>query len=85
MKRKPINKDGYCINCCAVATDCHETHRGRNRQLCIKYGMMVHICRTCHDIVTRNPKCWLDESFREIGKRYFEENYPELDFIEIFK
>lgn len=85
MKRKPINSDGYCILCGTVASDIHETHRGRNRQLSIKYGMMVHICRRCHDIVTRNPKCVLDEELKEIGRKYFEENYPELDFIEVFK
>ncbi len=84
MSRPTLNGDG-CIICGAPAHDPHETHRGRNRQLSIKYGMVVAICRTCHRYVHDNPTCEADLKIKEIGKKHFEEHYPHLDFIEVFK
>lgn len=83
--RKVINNDGRCLLCEGIADDPHETHNGRNRQLSIKYGMVVGLCRKCHSKVHLNPKGPEDTKLREIGKKHFEENFHQLDFIEIFK
>jgi hypothetical protein len=84
--RKTINKDGYCACGCGLyANDPHEPYGGRNRQLSIKYGMVVAINRECHKEVHKDAKCEKALKLKKICKDWFEENYPELDFIEIFK
>ncbi len=82
--RHTINQDGGCIVCGAHANDPHECFGGRNRQLSIKYGLVVAVCRTCHRKIHDYPKCFADHYVKQIGKKEFEKNYPDLDFIKIF-
>ena len=85
-KRVPINKDGFCAcGCNRIASEIHEPFRGRNRQLCVNYGIIYAVSHHCHEEITLNPFCEKDVKLREMGREYFEENYPQLDFIEIFK
>ena len=83
--RKTINNPEWCYLCGSTAQNIHEIFYGRNRQLSIKYGLMVALCFNCHRYIHDNPKSPQDLKLRELGYGYFEEHYPELDFIEIFK
>ena len=82
--RFTINKKCFC-GCNWTELDPHEPYGGRNRQLSIKYGMVIAICRPQHDYIHRNPKCDIAIKSREFVREYFEKNNPELDFIQIFK
>lgn len=82
--RKTLNDT--CLGCGKPwGLDAHEPYGGRNRQLSIKYGMVVSLCRTCHTNVHegRNPK--LDEKSKKLVREHFEKENPELDFKEVFK
>lgn len=37
-----------CYFCDKKAVDTHELIKGRNRQNCIKWGLVVYLCRDCH-------------------------------------
>ena len=81
---KMIESD-YCYFCGCMATEYHEIFYGRNRKLSIKYGLQVPICRHDHREVHDNPRGEKDIILRTVGRNYFEETYPELDFVEVFK
>lgn len=61
----------------------HEIFRGRNRQNSMKYGLCLRMCLFCHE------KYQEDKHFNDFwhvkGQATFEETYPELDFVKIFK
>ncbi len=83
--RKTLN-DGYCFDCGSTyQLTPHESHYGRNRQLSIKYGMVICLCFKCHRFLHDNPDSELHQRVQEKGKEHFETNYPHLDFIEVFK
>ena len=63
----------------------HEALMGRNRQLSIKYGLRVPLCFTCHRLAHDEPSQELNNKLKQDMRERFEINYPELDFIEIFK
>ena len=37
-----------CYFCDKRAVDTHELIKGRNRKKCIKWGLVVYLCRDCH-------------------------------------
>ena len=37
-----------CYFCDKRAVDTHELIKGRNRKKCIKWGLVVYLCRECH-------------------------------------
>lgn len=83
--RKTLNSHEWCYLCGSTAQNIHEIFYGRNRRLSIKYELMVALCCKCHRFIHDNPKSEQDLKLRELGRDHFEENYPQLDFIEIFK
>lgn len=83
-KRVPLNGD-TCFFCNSPISDLHEIFRGRNRQLCIDYGLVIGLCYWCHEEITHNPKGAKDNILREYGKEYFKRTYPGLNFKEVFK
>ena len=83
--RYTINGSEWCFLCGSTAHDPHEGYGGRNRQLSIKYGLVVALCRTCHRFVHNNPKSPQDLEIKELCRNKFESENPDLDFIEVFK
>jgi len=61
----------------------HEIFCGKNRSNSMKYGLVLPLCLSCHE------KYQEDKSFNETwhikGREAFEENYPDLDFLSIFR
>jgi len=82
--RKTLNEGCFC-GCNSTDLHPHEPYGGRNRQLSIKYGMVLAIDSKEHSYVHDNPKCPLDLEMKAYVRKHFEDTYPELDFIEIFK
>ena len=72
-----------CYFCDNKKDDMHEIFSGRNRANSMKYRLCLPICRSCH-IKYQN-----DHIFNEIwhirGQLKFEEVYPDLEFLDIFK
>ncbi len=67
--------------------DKHECLRGSNRLNSIKYGLVVPLCRTCHDNL-QIEKEWQIKGQAEFVKRYGYEKFMEIfkrDYIEKWK
>ena len=78
--------DGFhpCFFCGKPATDVHHCFGGANRPKSEKYGLVVCLCRGCHDKVHfGNDRSMMDE-LHKYGQRLFNAKYPELDFAKIF-
>ena len=62
---------------------CHEVFRGRNRANSMKYDLCLRLCYNCHE------KYQDDKDFNNYWHKQaqlkFNEVYPDLDFLEIFK
>lgn len=79
----------HCIICGRSPVNKHEIFGGRNRLNSIKYKLVIPLC-TCehHDQVNCRgihfDKKLRDEWHRK-GQALFNETYPDLDFLDIFK
>lgn len=83
--RKSILTDNMskCMLCPKKAVNIHEIFFGRNRQNSMRYGLVMPLCYQCHILMHRNA-IW-QEIWHIKGQEAFEKEYPELDFLEIFK
>lgn len=61
----------------------HEIFRGKNRANSMKYGLCLRMCLSCHEWFQDNKD--FNEYWHKKGQALFEQTYPDLDFIEIFK
>lgn len=70
-----------CFICQKMATDIHEVYGGANRQISIKNGLCIPICRSCHTMVT------FDMKFAKVLKKHcqleFEKKYSRQDFMNL--
>lgn len=73
----------HCILCGAKKDHLHEVCFGRNRINSIKYGLVLPLCSTHHTEMHKNKE-WQDYWHKK-GQQAFIANYPDLDFINIFK
>lgn len=72
----------HCIICRAKRDNLHEVFFGRNRQLSMKYGLVIPLCIECHQEMHKN-KQWQDD-YKRKGQTLFVKAYPDLDFLSIF-
>lgn len=84
MKKGIITDEwDYCFVCGSpYMIDPHHCLKGSYRKLADKYGLIVPLCRICHDKLH-------DHGFREkqlqaLAQEKFEEHYPKLNFLKIF-
>ena len=61
----------------------HEIFRGRNRQNSMKYGLCLRMCSSCHELYQEDK--YFNDLWHAKGQAMFEETYPDLDFVKIFK
>lgn len=73
----------HCIICGKKKDNLHEVLFGRNRQLSIKYGLVIPLCLECHREMHRSIE--LQEMWHGKGQAIFEKTYPELNFLTIFR
>lgn len=64
----------------------HEIFYGKNRQLSIRYGMMVDIQLEYHNMSDKGVHFndELDSKLKKWGQTRFKELHPGLDFVQIF-
>ena len=63
--------------------DLHEVFGGRNRRKSIEYGLVVPLCRKCHDKATNDIEFY--KKLQEIAKEEFIYRYGKEKFLEEFK
>lgn len=73
----------YCIICGNKKDNLHEVFFGRNRQLSMKYGLVIPLCTKCHLEMHKNSK--LQHVWYRKGQVIFNKTYPDLKFEDIFR
>lgn len=68
--------------CKAKKEDLHEIYEGKNRQLSMKYGLVIPLCRKCHISITNNKT--LQEKLHKVGQKVFKKYYKTENFVKIF-
>lgn len=71
-----------CYFCQNQKEDLHEVIEGKNRQVSMKYGLVIPICRKCHEKVTNDKT--LQEKLHKVGQKAFEKHYKTENFIQVF-
>ena len=72
-----------CYFCDRPRDDLHELLRGRNRNNSMKYGLVLPLCREHHEIMHSHIN--LVRFYQKEAQRKFQEVYPKLDFVDVFK
>ena len=62
--------------------DLHELIEGKNRQASMKYGLVIPICRKCHEIVTNDKT--LQDKLHKVAQKEFKKHYKTENFVQIF-
>ena len=71
-----------CIVCGKTKEHLHEVFFGSNRQVSIRYGLVIPVCSKCHRIIHNDSN--LQKLWHIRGQEIFEKTYPDLDFVSIF-
>ena len=93
VKQKKIESERYsvlqqdkskCYFCNNKAVDAHELIKGVNRKKCIKWGLVVYICRDCHRKTEEDSKFYKDtkKMAQEVWQNYY--NKTTEEFIKEF-
>ncbi len=61
----------------------HEVLEGRNRRNSMRYGLFLRICLRFHKL--KQEDVLFKEHWHKKGQLTFVANYPDLDFVSIFK
>lgn len=73
----------YCIICKRKREHLHEVFPGRNRTNSMKYSLVLPLCSMHHQLIHSDND--LMTYYKKKGQTLFENTYPDLDFVEIFK
>lgn len=68
-----------CYFCNKPKDDLHELLGGRNRTNSMKYGLVLPVCRKHHNEIQRSVE------YKKVAQKKFQEVYPEIDFVKVFK
>lgn len=71
-----------CIVCSNPKEHLHEVFFGSNRQVSMKYGLVIPVCFKCHRMIHNDSD--LQDMWHIRGQELFEKVYPSLDFVSIF-
>lgn len=78
-----ITKDlEHCYLCKNNKDDLHELVEGKNRQVSMKYGLVIPICRKCHEIVTNDKT--LQDKLHKVAQKEFKKHYKTENFVQVF-
>lgn len=70
-----------CFICGKSPCDTHEIWGGCNRQVSMKNGFCVPLCRECHEYITNNS--YLSFKLKEICQKKFEETHTHEEFMKL--
>ena len=73
-----------CFFCGKPATDRHHIYGGPNRPKSEKYGLVVYLCRECHDKVHFGKDRSYMDRLHVYGQNLFRHLHPNLHFEPIF-
>ncbi len=71
-----------CYICSSKKEDLHEVFEGKNRQISMKYGLVIPVCRKCHKLIPKDKT--LREKLHQVGQKAFEKHYKTENFIKVF-
>lgn len=76
-----------CYLCGKRAEEVHHVIGGPFRPKSTKYGLVVPLCRACHNLPPNGVHFSRErmDALRADAQRKFAERYPDLDWMEIFK
>lgn len=78
-----ITKDlEHCYICKQAKCDLHEIFGGKNRQASMKYGLVIPVCRKCHEMIPKSKT--LTQKLHEVGRKVFKKYYKSENFMQIF-
>lgn len=72
----------HCYICKQAKWDLHEIFGGRNRQVSMKYGLVIPVCRKCHEMIPKSKS--LTQNLHEVGQKAFEKRCKTENFVQIF-
>lgn len=72
----------HCYLCGNKKQELHELIEGKNRQVSMKYGLVIPICRKCHILVTNNRT--LQKKLHKVAQKEFKKHYKTENFVQIF-
>ena len=72
-----------CYICKAKKNDLHEIFGGSNRQASMRYGLVIPVCRKCHDMIPKSKT--LTKNLHKVGRKAFEREYKTENFVQIFR
>lgn len=73
----------HCYICGKAKEHIHEIFEGKNRKNSMQYQMCLPLCHTCHDRMHRDANLQLE--YKRKGQVLFNQAYPNLNFVDIFK
>lgn len=71
-----------CYICKQPKWDLHEVFGGRNRQTSMKYGLVIPVCRKCHEMIPKSKT--LTQKLHEVGQKAYKKYYKTENFIQVF-
>lgn len=71
-----------CYICKKNKKDLHEVFGGRNRKKSMQYGLVIPVCRKCHQMIPKDKT--LNEKLHKVGQKVFEKHYKTENFIQEF-
>ena len=74
---------GFCFICGLPKQDLHELLGGRNRLNSIKWGYVIPLCRSHHQMLHNNTR--LIEEYKQKCQRHFEKTHTRQEWLDIFK
>lgn len=79
-----LTSSNKCCMCPSVKNlTWHEVFRGRNRTNSMKYGLCLRMCLNCHEKYQESKN--FNDYWHKKGQAIFNETYPDLEFLDIFK
>lgn len=72
----------HCYICKHKKEDLHELIGGRNRQISMRYGLVIPLCRKCHETIENDET--LKEKWHKVAQKEFKSYYKSENFVQIF-
>ena len=78
-----LTKDlAHCYICKHKKEDLHELVGGKNRQVSMQYGLVIPLCRKCHEKIENDET--LKEKWHKVAQKEFKNYYKSENFVQIF-